>query len=113
MVALAFIPNNGLPQVRHVDGNKTNNSVSNLAWGNQSDNEKDKAAQGKSNIGERHGHAVLNNFQARIVRRCGELGMPTHDISDAFGITFGVTRSVIRKKTYAKVLHGEPVKVAA
>lgn len=42
LVATHFIPNpNNLPLVRHLDTDKTNNHVSNLAWGTHSDNMKD------------------------------------------------------------------------
>lgn len=42
MVAEAFIPNpRGLPQVRHLDDDPTNNNVWNLAWGSPADNTQD------------------------------------------------------------------------
>ena len=45
---------------RHLDGNKTNNNIRNLAWGTRSENEADKVAHGKSNRGERQGNAKMN-----------------------------------------------------
>ena len=56
LVATAFIPNPGnLPIVRHMDDNPSNNHVSNLAWGTQTDNMQDCV---------RHGRLVGNTIPA-------------------------------------------------
>lgn len=56
-VAIAFIPNpEGHPLVRHLDDVKTNNHVSNLAWGTYSDNAYDAI---------RNGRVVLQKFCKR------------------------------------------------
>ncbi|WP_085368570.1 HNH endonuclease [Leifsonia sp. NCR5] len=47
LVAQAFIPNpHDYPLVRHLDGNPTNNSVDNLAWGTSAMNTADAQAHG-------------------------------------------------------------------
>ena len=44
LVLITFIgePPKGRPQTRHLDDDKTNNKLSNLRWGSQSENEDDK-----------------------------------------------------------------------
>lgn len=43
LLATAFIPNpDGLPLVRHLDGDGTNNSLGNLRWGSHQDNQRDR-----------------------------------------------------------------------
>lgn len=53
---------------RHLDGDKTNNSASNLAWGTQSQNNKDKAKHGTSPDGERNPRAKLKSGDVLAMR---------------------------------------------
>lgn len=47
LMAEAFLPNpGGLPVVRHLDDDKLNNALSNLAWGTQTDNLNDSVRNG-------------------------------------------------------------------
>jgi hypothetical protein len=71
LVLEAFV---GAPPVgqeaRHLDGDRTNNAASNLAWGSRSENMRDKERHGTAPRGERHPSAKLTD---EIVLRMREM----------------------------------------
>ncbi len=59
LVAIHFLPNpTSLPQVNHVDGNRLNNTVSNLEWCSSRDN-----VRHAYSIGIKSNHGELNPFR--------------------------------------------------
>lgn len=55
-------------EVCHNDGNKKNNSLSNLRWGTKSENTKDRRNHGNDMVGEKNGRAKLTKDTARAIR---------------------------------------------
>jgi len=56
-------------QCRHLDGNKSNNNLSNLKWGTRSENQMDRVACGNSNRGERSRMSKLKKEDVIIIRK--------------------------------------------
>lgn len=66
LVALTFLPNpDSLPQVNHIDGNKQNNSVTNLEWCTAAENSQHAINTGLRTVlhGEEASQAKLTNEQ--------------------------------------------------
>lgn len=77
----AFLDNpSGLPFVRHLDDDKSHNRIENLAWGTNSDNQKDSIRNGthfgasKTHCPENHPYTEENTYvfvrNGRVGRKC-------------------------------------------
>jgi hypothetical protein len=88
LVVMAFIGPipDGL-QVNHKDGNKTNNSISNLEIVTQAENMRHAVLHGLRPSGSRHCFAKLNESQVRKIRDLRTSGMGPKAISDLFGVS--------------------------
>ena len=70
LVLWAFVcpPGKGL-EARHLNGNRQDNRLCNLAWGTKTQNMADKRSHGTSPEGSRNPRARLNEMQVRLLRR--------------------------------------------
>lgn len=69
LVCEAFHGPSNLPEVRHLDGNRSNNHASNLAWGTTAENAADRARHGRTLRGEASPRAKLTAVQVEAIRR--------------------------------------------
>lgn len=84
MVAQAFVPNpEGLPQVNHIDGNKSNNNVSNLEWISNTDNAHHAIANGLWESVYAGAMAENERRKKAIIAKKGEETIAFSSISDA------------------------------
>ena len=81
-------------QCRHLDGNKTNNHVSNLAWGTSHENHLDKATHGTIAKGERNGRSKLTNEDVAEIRKRRANGEMLETIAHDFSVSKGTVSHV-------------------
>jgi len=95
LVALTFLPNPDLkPEVNHIDGDKRNNSVSNLEWVTRSENMVHASQTGL--LTSRKGRFILPEDQVRYIRSVYIKGSRTFG-SRALGREFGMSKSTITR----------------
>jgi hypothetical protein len=107
LVANAFLPPKPSPQhqVRHLDGTRTNNHVSNLAWGTVAENAEDKRRHGRTGItrGERNGNAKLTEALVHAIRAASAAGERPAAIARRLGLGFYPVWNVVAGRTWRHV----------
>jgi len=105
LIAQTFLPNPlSYPLVRHLDDNKQNNHISNLAWGTPRDNSSDMIKNGGSLKGTKNHEAKLNATQVQVIRYTAKTGKMTQQaITDNFGITKGHVNNIIARRVWKHV----------
>ncbi|MED2945535.1 HNH endonuclease [Bacillus swezeyi] len=84
LVALHFIPNpNNLPQVNHIDGDKSNPSINNLEWVTAKGNALHALKHGLIRVGEKSPNATITEKQALSILKDFQNGMTISEVRKA------------------------------
>ena len=86
--------------VRHLDGSRTNDCATNLAWGTQAENIADKDRHGTAQRGERHGRAKLTAAAVRDIRSCG---LPARVMAQRYNVAPVTIYAVRSRRLWAHV----------
>lgn len=104
LVLGAFVGTTANRQVcRHLDGNRKNNSLSNLKWGTYSENENDKVGHGRRINGERQWKAKLNEHDVIAMRGLYVSGSTIKEIGERFNVSKSAAFSAIKRQTWKHV----------
>ncbi len=91
-------------ECRHLDGDKLNNNLSNLVWGNKSDNEKDAWKHSRAKK-RGMGNSKLTYSDIRKIRKLYARGKTTQrKIGEVFGTHHSTISLIVKNKTWTWVI---------
>jgi hypothetical protein len=104
LVAFAFLGQPPTPthQVRHLDGNRTNNRADNLCWGTPAENAADRDRHGTTARGSRSGTSKLSDEEVRQIRGDAEV-MPRWAVAEKYGITREHVNKIVWREAWRHV----------
>jgi hypothetical protein len=83
--------------VRHIDGTRDNNHISNLAWGSRTDNMQDCVKHGKSLRGTRHPNSKLSEEQVTTIKNDSR---NNSELARHFGVSQSTISLIRRNKRW-------------
>lgn len=93
LVAEKFIPNpNNLPQVNHIDGDKTNNCIENLEWVTNQENRDHAIKNGLHLQGEKCSWSKLTLENVKYIRNHREISRK--ELSELFGVAISTIKDI-------------------
>lgn len=92
-------------ECRHLDGIRSNCSLTNLTWGTKSQNAIDRIRHGThvNNQGERHGMTHLRDAQAIEIVRLRNGGMPQKTLAAMFSISQSTVSRITTQKSWRHI----------
>lgn len=104
LVAITFIPNpENKPFVNHIDGNKSNNHVSNLEWVTHKENMWHSVNVLRKGIGDNSGSAIINSEIAETICKLLEKGFTNWEISKSMHVTLGIISAIRSGKSWKEI----------
>jgi hypothetical protein len=104
LVALAFLPYTEGEVVNHINGIKTDNSLSNLEFVTSSENNHHAYKTGlKSNKGEKQSRSVLKEKDVKIIKYYLSIGIKEKLIAYAFNVSKGCIFAIKTNRTWSDV----------
>jgi hypothetical protein len=107
LVAEAFLGYKKDSLVRHLNDNRLDNHVENLAWGTQKQNMSDAIINGKLPTGTDCSQSVLSERDILLIARMEKEGLTRAMIARIIGVNVSVVNALLRGKTYTSNYLGE------
>ena len=110
LVALTYIPNPDFKsEVNHIDGIKTNNTLSNLEWATREENQQHAFSNGlNTNVGESNGRSILSSDQVLEVYWKLYNGARNSDLAKEYNLSRTAVMEIKSKTNWTEITKNLP-----
>jgi hypothetical protein len=102
LLAITFLKRErGKTLVRHLDGNKRNNNLENLAWGTEAENSEDMIRHGRSRRGTKSCTNILTEKEVLEIRQRYKDGESLKDLASEYGVHQATIHAIHCRRSWA------------